>query len=51
MTELLRIGNNLNQIAHHMNAGRAGHPAYVQAVHEELRETMRAAQRVMGWEG
>ncbi len=50
MTELMRQGNNLNQIAHHQNAGREVLPDYVQATFAEYRETMRAARTLMGWE-
>ncbi len=50
MMELMRQGNNLNQIAYHQNAGREVSPAYIQATFTEYRETIRAIQKLMGME-
>lgn len=50
LAQLGRDGNNLNQIARHQNAGRTVLPTYMQAVHDEYRETMRAIRRALGWE-
>jgi hypothetical protein len=49
MTELMRIGGNMNQIAHHLNAGRGVSPDYVQTIHEEMREALQAIRRALWW--